>query len=242
MITPSQKTAEQTHAIVIGGGITGLLAARVLLNHFARVTLIERDHYPENPVFRSGVPQGRQGHIFLLKGQQTIASLFPGIGEKLIKHGAIEQDYGSQTLYYYRWGRAPRLGPGLKGWNSSRLLLEWEIRQELLQYDQLELMQGYEVVQLLFQPRTGQIEGVQARKRTHDKPEEQAMQEIKADFVVDASGSTSRAPQWLQELGFDLPKESEINTFLGYATRFYEPPAQFETDWNLVAISGDPAE
>jgi hypothetical protein len=46
-------------------------------------------------------------------------------------------------------------------------------------------MQGYEVVQLLFEQSTEQVKGVQARKRTHDKPEEQTIQEIKADFVVD---------------------------------------------------------
>ena len=30
------------HAVVIGGGIAGLLAARVLSDHFERVTLLER--------------------------------------------------------------------------------------------------------------------------------------------------------------------------------------------------------
>ena len=35
------------HAVVIGGSIAGLAAAGVLARHFERVTLLERDEYPE---------------------------------------------------------------------------------------------------------------------------------------------------------------------------------------------------
>jgi phytoene dehydrogenase-like protein len=34
---------QQNHALVIGGSITGLLAVRILVNHFQRVTVVERD-------------------------------------------------------------------------------------------------------------------------------------------------------------------------------------------------------
>ena len=47
------------HAIVIGGSMAGLLAARVLAAHFDRVTILERDSFPEGPEFRKGVPQAR---------------------------------------------------------------------------------------------------------------------------------------------------------------------------------------
>src|SRR5205823_3501088 len=35
------------HSVVIGGSMAGLLAARVLADHFERVTIIERDRFPE---------------------------------------------------------------------------------------------------------------------------------------------------------------------------------------------------
>ena len=36
-------------AVVIGGSIAGLLAARVLADHFDTVTLIDRDVFPVTP-------------------------------------------------------------------------------------------------------------------------------------------------------------------------------------------------
>ena len=35
------------HAVVIGGSMAGLLAARVLSDHFERVTIVERDRFPD---------------------------------------------------------------------------------------------------------------------------------------------------------------------------------------------------
>ncbi|GCE23263.1 hypothetical protein KDK_70630 [Dictyobacter kobayashii] len=229
---------QETHAIVIGGGIAGLLTTRVLLKHFDQVTLIERDHYPQEPVFRPGVPQGRQGHTLLLQGQHIIEALFPGIQEKLIAHGAIDHNYGSGTLYYYG-ERCPRLAPTIwgQGWNSTRLLLEWQIHQELMIYDHLHIMEGFEVVHLLFDQSKETVCGVQFRERNHNKPEDNILQELKADLVVDASGSTSHAPEWLKDLGYETPQETEINTHLGYATRLYEPPGTHQEDWwKFIAI------
>ena len=45
------------HAVVLGGSMAGLLAARVLADAFARVTVVERDRYPQAPQSRRGVPQ-----------------------------------------------------------------------------------------------------------------------------------------------------------------------------------------
>src|SRR6185369_15357108 len=61
------------HAVVIGSGIAGLAAARVLADRDARVTLRERDTEPEaataDEAFtawqRKGAPQVRNSHAFL---------------------------------------------------------------------------------------------------------------------------------------------------------------------------------
>src|SRR5215470_20443716 len=80
-----------SHAIVIGGSMAGLLAARVLVDHFDRVTLIERDRFPESAESRKGVPQGRHAHVLLAKGQEIISQLFPDIVSTLIVEKTFNQ-------------------------------------------------------------------------------------------------------------------------------------------------------
>lgn len=231
----SRGNAERKSAIIIGGGIAGLLAARVLLNHFEQVTLIERDHYPEEPVFRAGVPQGRHVHVMLLRGQRALEGLFPGLQAKLLAQGAIERTYGAEgngaSLYYYG-GRCPQIPPVLHGWNCSRPLLEWQIRQELAKYTHLRIIEGYEVVHLLSEKTAHAVCGVQFRARTNSPTNE--IQELRGDLVIDATGSTSRAATWLEELGEAVPQESTIKTWVNYATRMYLPIEQ--SPWKEIAI------
>ena len=44
----ASHSSESSHAVVIGGSIAGLLAARVLADHFDKVTIVERDAFPKN--------------------------------------------------------------------------------------------------------------------------------------------------------------------------------------------------
>ena len=37
------------HAVVVGGSLAGMLAARILADHVHAVTLLERDRFPEAP-------------------------------------------------------------------------------------------------------------------------------------------------------------------------------------------------
>jgi hypothetical protein len=104
------------------------------------VTFLERDHYPQEPIFRPGIPQGRQVHVLLLKGQHLLESFFPDLSQKLLTQGAIAHDYGNETLSYYGGGRYPHITPALQGWNCSRLLIEWQIHQELATSPQLHIL------------------------------------------------------------------------------------------------------
>jgi 2-polyprenyl-6-methoxyphenol hydroxylase-like FAD-dependent oxidoreductase len=230
-----RETTSRTHAIVIGGGMAGLLTARVLLNHFEQVTILERDRYPAEPVFRAGVPQGRHVHLMLLRGQQALESLFPGLKAKLLARGAVKRTYGAEgegaSLYAYGT-RCPQIPPVLQGWNCSRPLLEWHLRQELAAYEHLRIIEGHEVVHLLASPTERAICGVQFRERTHVFAND--IQELRADLVVDASGSSSRVATWLQELGYVAPRERIIKTWVNYATRLYLPPKH--SPWKEIAI------
>src|SRR5579864_8952183 len=52
--TSAAQSTGGRHAIVIGGGMAGLLAARVLADHFDRVTIVDRDRLPAGAQFRDG--------------------------------------------------------------------------------------------------------------------------------------------------------------------------------------------
>ncbi len=69
---------QREHAVAIGGSMAGLLAARVLADHFEHVTVIERDTFPRDPEVRKGVPQGAHVHALLAAGMRVLQQLFPG--------------------------------------------------------------------------------------------------------------------------------------------------------------------
>jgi 2-polyprenyl-6-methoxyphenol hydroxylase-like FAD-dependent oxidoreductase len=66
------RQTNRAHAVVMGGSVAGLLAARVLAEHFESVTVIEKDTCQVDGAPRAGVPQGRHTHILLPAGE-TIA-------------------------------------------------------------------------------------------------------------------------------------------------------------------------
>jgi 2-polyprenyl-6-methoxyphenol hydroxylase-like FAD-dependent oxidoreductase len=76
-------TTRHSHAIVIGGSLSGLLAARVLSEHVESVTIIERDHVSDAPQTRRGVPQGRHVHTLLGRGAHLLERWFPGLTDTL---------------------------------------------------------------------------------------------------------------------------------------------------------------
>jgi flavin-dependent dehydrogenase len=49
-------------AVVIGAGIAGSVAARVLADYFDKVLVLERDMLPGGPDHRPGTPQSRFTH------------------------------------------------------------------------------------------------------------------------------------------------------------------------------------
>ena len=66
-----------SHAIVLGGSMAGLLTARVLSDHFAQVTIVERDPVRNQPESRKGQPQTRHLHILLAATRTTSVSSMP---------------------------------------------------------------------------------------------------------------------------------------------------------------------
>ena len=67
------NTENRGHAVVLGASMAGLLAARVLAEHYKHVTVVDRDTLavgPDRP--RRGVPQGGHVHALLGRGLQAL--------------------------------------------------------------------------------------------------------------------------------------------------------------------------
>ena len=82
--------------------------------------------------------------------------------------------------------------------------------------------------------------GVRVRSRGQANAEAPDVQELHAGLVVDASGRSSRTPDWLQALGYPRAEETVINAFLGYASRVYARPSGVSHDWQALWIATRP--
>jgi 2-polyprenyl-6-methoxyphenol hydroxylase-like FAD-dependent oxidoreductase len=228
----------ERHALVIGGSIAGLLAAQVLTKYFNRVTIIERDHLSAQPEQRPGVPQAHHLHVLLKRGLDILEQLFPGIQTELAASGAVAINASADYLWYGLGGWTPRFNSDLNVYSLSRNLLEWIIRRRLATNNRVVFVQAAIVTGLLSNPNKTQVTGVQVRRKFDERQDSSPRQtDFTADLVVDASGRNSRAPRWLEAMGYTPPKETVINSFLGYASRLYELPENFQTDWQGALVT-----
>ena len=213
-------------AIVIGGSIAGLLTARVLSDYFNRVTILDRDELPATPQARRGVPQSVQPHVLFTKGYRILAEFFPGIEEQLEANGALSIDWAREFKHFVEghWGVKAEASD-IVSVTCSRYLLEWTIRQELLKLPNIEILGSSKVTGLICDRQ--RVTGVKLNS-----------DELNAELVVDASGRSSQAPQWLEQIGTPAP-ETIVNPFLGYATRRYKLP-DLQPDWKVLLISQSP--
>jgi protoporphyrinogen oxidase len=112
------------HAVVVGAGMAGLVAARIMADHFTRVTVIERDRFPARPAPRAGIPQSRHIHILLARGMAVLDQLFPGLEDELLAAGAVLMDFPGDAVWLNPSGWSQRFRPGLRLVSYTRPLLE----------------------------------------------------------------------------------------------------------------------
>jgi 2-polyprenyl-6-methoxyphenol hydroxylase-like FAD-dependent oxidoreductase len=219
-------------AIVVGGGVTGLLAARMLTEHFEEVTLLERDRFTAGPAARKGVPQAHHPHVLLVRGRAILEQAFPGVTEELVRHGAVWFDYAQDGRLRLGGYQLPRFRSGVATLSCSRALLEWCVRRRVAAHPRIRLLQGARATELIAD--AGQAEVLGVRVRCGDGGEERALH---ADLVVDASGRGSRAPDWLGKIGYGRPQETVITPFLGYATQVYQLPGGRPIGWTVAGLA-----
>jgi 2-polyprenyl-6-methoxyphenol hydroxylase-like FAD-dependent oxidoreductase len=221
-------------AIVVGASIAGLLAARALSGHFDRVLVLDKDELPGPDRARKAVPQGNHIHVIWSGGAAAIERHFPGLWHEMQALGAIAFDNSLDMRWFHRGVWKLRTPTGFVMHSQSRPLLEHRIRSRLVELGNVEVRPGHTVQELLWDAAASRVCGVLA---TDDQA---APCEMPADLVVDASGRSSRVPEWLERHGYSRPRESTVGIDLKYASRLYAIPPDPARDWQVMAIYGGP--
>ncbi|MBK8903763.1 MAG: FAD-dependent monooxygenase [Anaerolineaceae bacterium] len=223
------------HAVVIGSGIAGLTAARVLSDFFNQVTIVERDRLESPEDFRQGVPQGRHVHTLMPRGQSILEQMFPGLLAEMAAEGAIKIDARTDIAYFQngRWQTPQRRTTSIA---SSRPLLECIIRRRVMALPNVSVITSCLVDGLKTDAAGRQVTGLRLRPRRDANFNEN---EVTANLVIDTSGRGSKAPQWLADLGYTPPEEWRINPFVAYTSRLYQAPANFSA-WKTLYIPPEP--
>jgi 2-polyprenyl-6-methoxyphenol hydroxylase-like FAD-dependent oxidoreductase len=142
----------------------GLVAARVLADFYDEVTVVERDLLPQAAANRRGVPQGRHVHALLGRGSAVLDDLFPAFTDELVGAGAPVLDHQDLAEAYFSFGghesmqtgAFPSVPPVLI---PSRPLLESLVRQRLRATENITLLEGYDVADLMSTAVSNRVTG-----------------------------------------------------------------------------------
>jgi len=227
------KDTVHDHAIVLGGSMAGLLAARVLADAYDEVTVVDRDDLGAGAERRRGTPHARHIHALLARGQQALEELFPGLTEELVSRGVPVGDMLADARLLFGGHRLARTDAGLPLVSVSRPLLEDRVRARVRALPQVRFAPPGDAVGLRSSPDRRRVTGVRLLRQADGSAEEA----LDADLVIDATGRGSRAPKWLEALGYARPEEEEVRIDVGYATRRYRlPPGALSHD--LACVHG----
>jgi 2-polyprenyl-6-methoxyphenol hydroxylase-like FAD-dependent oxidoreductase len=204
------------HAVIIGAGMAGLLAAAAVSDAFEEVTIIEKDSLPESPRFRNGVAQGAHVHTLLGYGVEAMDRLIPGLMADVYSAGAVKIRRNLDIWFHDAIGPTPIRDVGILTPSVTRPLLEHVTRQKVLALPNVRLrdstkMLNFEIDEL------DRVSGV--RVLTNDISEL-----ISADLFVECSGRASNLADWLPVQGFGEVPAQRLKILMGYTSGFFRMP------------------
>ncbi|MET9561748.1 FAD-dependent oxidoreductase [Streptomyces tauricus] len=206
-------------AVVLGGSLAGLLAARVLSDHAESVVVVERDSLPPAAAARPGTPHDGQLHTLMHGGRMQLQRLFPGFEEEARAGGAIVSS--PYTIRAYADG-VPKVSDGVMGLiSSSRPFLEALVRRRALALPNVKVL-TCRAIGLEF--RGDAVSGVRCGPVSRPGAGIGAGVEEwveDADFVVDAMGRASKLGDWLEKAGWERPAMRRMAIDIDYATGYF---------------------
>ncbi|CRK83050.1 FAD-dependent oxidoreductase [Neobacillus massiliamazoniensis] len=220
-------------AVIIGGGISGKLAARVLSDYFQEVIILERDQEPIGPYPRKGTPQGEHLHALLFAGSDGLEALFPGITEQFHSSGAIKINSTQDLAWFHHGVWKLRFDGGDSSTLQTRPHLEWHIEQYLKRIRNVTIQYNHHVQNYVFDKEKNRVIGVKAKDKSG------SIKTLHADLIVDGSGVSSLTSNWLNQQGIHIPEE-KVKIGLSYISKFFQLPENHERDWAIKLVYPNP--
>jgi 2-polyprenyl-6-methoxyphenol hydroxylase-like FAD-dependent oxidoreductase len=204
-------------AVVVGAGMGGLSAARVLADYFDEVIILDRDELPDDAAPRPGVPQGKHPHALLGGGLKALENLFPGFGHELMQAGAEPMNPGFDMLYEIPgqdvW---PRIKVSWPAYSMSRPLIERTLRRQVERIGNLKVRRGCRVLNIV-----SEAYGLAATGIRYEAPDGNR-KTLESGLIVDASGNGSLTVEFLKTTDRRPLAETSIGVTTRYASAFFE--------------------
>jgi 2-polyprenyl-6-methoxyphenol hydroxylase-like FAD-dependent oxidoreductase len=224
---PASPRILMRRAVVLGGSVAGLMAARVLSDHADEVIVIERDT-TEGAAPRPGVPQGTQVHALLPAGQLQLERWFPGFTVEAVAAGAPDPGRNDGKVYIndeLRQVQDPP--PDLPILITTRPFLEERVRRRVHAIGNVRIVHG-RAEGLLFTEH-----GVRGAAYVPEGAAEPV--EVEAGLVVDAMGRSSRLNDWLEEHGWPRAPMQRMPIKLNYASALFERDESVSDAWVVIS-------
>jgi len=221
-------------AVVLGGGVAGLLAARVLAENYADVVVVDRDELLGVTTYRNGVPHGRHAHGLVAKGHEIYEGLFPGLTQSMTEDGVRPGDFNGAIQWIFNGQRIAASDSGLACLPCGRPALELGVRKQVQAIPNVRFLERHDIVSLETTPDNKRVTGAWIQRREPGSQPEVLL----ADLVLDVTGRGSRMPAWLRELGYEAPAEDKVKVDLAYTSRHFRLKRDpFTTDIAIIAAA-----
>ena len=233
------RDGTQTRAVVLGGSLAGLFAARVLSDVYDEVVIVDRDVLVGVDGPRRGCPQSRHISGLLTGGQRAIEKLYPGITDELFADGVPKGDLGGTVRWYFNGKRLKQQNADMLCVGASRPVLERHIRERTAALTNIRFLERHTVLGLETTADRSRVRGARVQSLEGGGGEEV----LDADLVVDATGRGSRTPVWLEEMGYPQIPEERKKIGLGYVSQHYRlkwDPYHGDLSINPVASPAHP--
>ncbi|TRX56488.1 FAD-binding oxidoreductase [Thalassomonas sp. M1454] len=227
VIKQPDLSKQYKRAVVIGGSIAGIAAARVLSDTFQEVVVLERDKHHHIDEVRSSTPQAHHAHHLLQRGQRELDTLFPGFLDDLKAAGTQAYD-SSRDYRIYQHGHWKYVyESGIPIMAAPRRVFETVLRRQLNKYNNISYRYSSSVDDVLITDGNT-VSGVKLKDGEY----------IDADLVIDASGKNTSLPNLLAEHGFAKPEQTDQNVNIYYTTCLFELTPEQVPDWGMLLLYG----